>query len=191
MMTKKKRFVLEIQESNGNHAEFAFEGLEYPDLQAASEAIYGKYSYKCAVEIFGKHFVMELSETMKFSEQNLPFTMGFAGINGHSAMKLNENSLVKNVVWLQEIVLETENDEAIIGWDDIFGTLKSVNEEIGDLLEAINDMEEDIAGLDEDEPGHSKVSADDRKKLAAVHTSVTNIFASLLDVLGMEPNNVA
>ncbi len=189
MMTTKKRFVLFVQFEAERDREIALEGWEYPDLQQAAEAIYGKYSYKSAVEISGRCFVVTNSELLAFSEQHLPFTMGFAGINGHTAIKLNEKSPVKQALWVREMVLENEDDEDTIGWDGIFGTLKSVHEEIGDLLEAIKDTEEDIANLDADEPGHSKISEADKKKLAAIHASVTNIFASLLDLLGMEPTS--
>ncbi len=189
MMTTKKRFVLFVQLEAERDREIALEGREYPDLRQAGESIYGKYSYHSAVEIFGRCFVVTNSELLAFSEQNLPFTLGFAGVNGHTAIKLNEKSPVKQALWVREMALENEDDADMIGWDDIFGTLKSVHEEIGDLLEGITDTQEDIADLDEDEPGHSKVSENDRKKLAAIHASVTNIFASLLDVLGMEPTS--
>ena len=189
MMKTKKRFVLFVQQESERDREIALEGREYPDLRQAGESIYGKYSYNSAVEIFGRCFVVTNSELLAFSEQNLPFTLGFAGVNGHTAIKLNEKSPVKQALWVREMALENEDDADMIGWDDIFGTLKSVHEEIGDLLEGITDTQEDIADLDEDEPGHSKVSENDRKKLAAIHASVTNIFASLLDVLGMEPTS--
>ncbi len=82
--------------------------------------------------------------------------------------------------------LENEDDEDIIGWDGIFGTLKSVHEEMGDLLEGITDTQEDIADLDADEPGHSKVSENDKKKLAAIQSTLTGISSSLTDILSQE-----
>ncbi len=186
MMTTKKRFVLFVQFEAERDREIALEGWEYPDLQQAAEAIYGKYCYNSAVEISGRCFVVTNSELLAFSEQHLPFTMGFAGINGHTAIKLNEKSPVKQALWVREMVLENEDEEDIVGWDGIFGTLKSVHEEIGDVREAIKDTEKDIAYMEAVEPEFTKISEADKKKLAAIHSTLTGIFGSLTDILSQE-----
>ena len=58
-----------------------FQGVEYPSLREASEAIVETYADNHALEILGRAFVLKDKDAKEFFNQDIPFRVGLS--DGH------------------------------------------------------------------------------------------------------------
>lgn len=106
MTPVKTRFHLHALDPTQPEAIFSFEGYEWPDLEAASRSMIGKYGYKMPIELFGRVFVVASEDVRRLSQRGLPFTMGAASQHGFTALECNKNGPKSHVRWLDDEIIE-------------------------------------------------------------------------------------